>query len=345
MNSLPMRNILYETNRKVQSQFLAQIPKKLQNRFLVGVQAFSFRPLQSINANGRLTSKKRSTGEMRAYRTLRTEKFANIFPRFAANIINEIQGEVRLSLDFSTFGDLQLAYLGLITGKGRTIPIWIKGYTLKPKKNTMVPDLIKGLNSFLEYVDDGSRLIIMADRWFASPKLIRYLCDEDIGFVIRIRSGIKVEVPWDKDNVPIREIAQEDCQVTHADKRLRLVVSKYDKSMKEEEPWYLLTNLSIHTRQQVLNLYKKRFEIEEMFRDLKWIMDYEWHRIQRPDVLENILWFVALGWWVMREVMWNLVVKSRCRKVHAKKKLSIFRNMWEEINRHMWPPELTFCRL
>jgi hypothetical protein len=42
--------------------------------------------------------------------------------------------------------------------------------------------------------------------------------------------------------------------------------------MKQKEPWFLLTNITEEklSRRQVINHYAKRFEIEELFKDIKW---------------------------------------------------------------------------
>lgn len=344
MNLLPMRNILNKTRGEVQS-FLTYIPKKLHHRFLFGMQAFGLSEFRSINSNGRITARNRSTGEMRAYRTSREARFLEIFPKFALQRVSAMTGRIRLSLDFSTFGSLQIAYMGIITGKGRTIPIWLQVHPGKPKKNSMIPKLIKGLKNFLDHIDDPSRVVIAADRWFASPRLLRYLDESKVKFVIRIRSNIGVEVPWDEDLQKIYEIAQDDCQITHAQLRLRLIVSKWDKKMKQEEPWFLITNDSSSTRQQIINIYKRRFEIEEMFKDMKWILDYEWQQIQKPEVLEIIMWFVTIGWWIMQDVLAVEVRKSRSRKINPHKRLSYFACIQERLVQSMWPPELRLCNL
>lgn len=43
--------------------------------------------------------------------------------------------------------------------------------------------------------------------------------------------------------------------------------------MKEPESWFLLTNIPAHklSRQQIVRVYSRRFEIEEHFRDVKWV--------------------------------------------------------------------------
>jgi hypothetical protein len=97
--------------------------------------------------------------------------------------------------------------------------------------------------------------------------------------------------------------------------------------MKDAEPWFLLTNLPDGiTRQQVLNRYAERFEIEEAFKDMKWLQRLEWQRVKKPEVIRSLLLFVFLGWWLL----WRTTVKELPKqKVHPKKRLSWFRQAWE----------------
>ncbi len=331
--------------QKIEDEYLPEVPKKLQQRFLFGVQAFSLQPFTSINANGRSTAENRNTGEMRAYRTVRDEKLPTIMMGLAVMYINKLTlGQVRLSLDITKLGSFQLAKLSVTTGKGRAIPIWLEAYPEKPDKRTMIPQLIKALKEFLKKVNYEGKIVIAMDRWFASPELLRFLNGEGVKFVCRVVSNRYIEVPWD-ERKRIKDISHEETQCKYAELKLRLVVSKWDPKMKQEEPWFLLTNDSELTRQQVLNIYAKRFEIEEYFKDLKWIQRYEWTRIKKTEVIGVVMWFAILGWWLFKEVMWQVVLKSRSRKIHPKKRLSFFRVMWEEFYRALWPPGLRLVPL
>src|SRR5690606_12084083 len=75
----------------------------------------------------------------------------------------------------------------------------------------------------------------------------------------------------------------------------------YSNAMKQDEPWLLLTNIppSKRTRQQILHTYAKRFEIEEHFKDIKWIERYEWHHIRKLTVARTVFMFAFLGWWLL----------------------------------------------
>lgn len=107
--------------------------------------------------------------------------------------------------------------------------------------------------------------------------------------------------------------------------------------MKGDEVWFLLTNLPEPsskgatdgtTRRQVLNRYAERFEIEEAFKDLKWLNRLEWQRFKKPEVIRSLLLFVFLGWWLLWRYGEKLSQSKRV--IHAKKQLSWFRQAWEQ---------------
>lgn len=125
------------------------------------------------------------------------------------------------------------------------------------------------------------------------------------------------------------EVSQLEVAVIYRMHQLRLIRSDLRPGMKDPEPWFLFTNLpDTVTRRMVLNRYRERFEIEEAFKDLKWLQRLEWQRVKRPDVIRSLLLFVFVGWWLL----W------RCRSpnssnmnVHPKKQLSWFRQAWERL--------------
>lgn len=102
--------------------------------------------------------------------------------------------------------------------------------------------------------------------------------------------------------------------------------------MKSPEPWFLLTNLPTVkvTRQQILHTYAKRFEIEEYFKDVKWIEGYEWHQIKQLNVARTVFACVFLGWWIFLKTYSTATNHVQTRKTHPKKWLSWFRTIWED---------------
>jgi hypothetical protein len=97
--------------------------------------------------------------------------------------------------------------------------------------------------------------------------------------------------------------------------------------MKPAEPWFLLTNIPVSklTRQQILRVYARRFEIEEYFKDVKWIQGCEWHQIKKLAVARTVFAFVFLGWWLLLKIYSSAADHPNTRKTHVKKQLSWLR--------------------
>ena len=124
---------------------------------------------------------------------------------------------------------------------------------------------------------------------------------------------------------------------------LRFVRSDYHEGMKQKEPWFLLTNITEEelSRRQVVNYYAKRFEIEEFFKDIKWIQRYEWHQIRKKAVMQVILSFAFLGWWLLYDCLAKVVRASRTRNLkRTRDRLSWFRSCWEAVQRELRQPLL-----
>ena len=75
----------------------------------------------------------------------------------------------------------------------------------------------------------------------------------------------------------------------------------------------------------VLHRYAERFEIEEAFKDIKWLQRLKWQQVRKPGVIRSLLLFVFLGWWLL----WRYSDKLPQTKTHPKKQLSWYRQAWE----------------
>ena len=138
------------------------------------------------------------------------------------------------------------------------------------------------------------------------------------------------------------EISLLETYVTYRSHHLRLVRSDIQPDMKDDEPWFLLTNLPEDiTRRQILNRYAERFEIEEVFKDIKWLQRLEWQRVKKPEVIRSLLLFVFLGWWLLGRYVRPTVIKQTPQnKLHQKKRLSWFRLAWEQLQFLLKAPQL-----
>jgi len=319
---------------RVQRLATAYIPKKLHPRFFAGVEALSTQGLASLNANGRSLAKNRWTGEARIRRAVTDTRFPSLLLRPILKDFLPGKGQLRLSLDHSTFGVFTIATFALSAGKGRALPVWCV-VTRTGKGHPLLKPLLKGFQVLLDQLSyqQRKRTVVVMDRWFAIPDLLEYLDGEHIGFVVRLKKDTPLGVPWVEpyNTTTAGEVSLLDTSVTYHGHDWRLVRSDLKPNMKEDEPWFLLTNIPTHklTRQQILRTYAKRFEIEEHFRDVKWIEGYEWHRIRKLSVARTVFMFVFLGWWLLLKAFGNSAFHVDVRRTHPKKQLSWFRTIWE----------------
>jgi hypothetical protein len=279
---------IQKLRKHVQALACTYIPKKLQPRFITGVAALGTTALSSLNANGRGLSENRWTGESRIRRAVTDSRFPGLLMTTILKEFLPRDGQLRLSLDHSTFGVFTIAVFALSAGKGRALPVWCI-VTRTGKGHKLLKPLLKGFKLLLEQLSYGQRkrLVVVMDRWFAIPDLLKYLDGEHIGFVVRLRADTPLGVPWVEPYLTTTagEVSLPDTPVTYHGHDWLLVRSDLRPQMKEPEPWFLLTNIpaSRMTRQQVLRAYAKRFEIEEHFKDVKWIEGYEWHQMKKLD--------------------------------------------------------------
>lgn len=326
---------IQKLQRRVQALATQYIPKKLHPRFLTGVEALALRSLASLNANGRSLHANRWTGETRIRRTVTEDRFPKLLLTVVLKEFVPKRGTLRLSLDHSTFGCFTLAVFALSTGKGRALPVWCI-VTRTGKGHKLLKPLLRGFKVLLEQLSyqQRKRMVVVMDRWFASPDLLTWLDDEHLGFVVRLKADTPLGVPWVEPyrTTTAGEVSLPDTPVTYHGQNWRLVRSDLRAGMKSPEPWFLLTNLPTHklTRQQVLRTYAKRFEIEEHFKDVKWIEGYEWHQVRQLRTVRTVFAFVFLGWWLLLKAYGTATKHPATRHTHPKKRLSWFRTIWEE---------------
>lgn len=335
---------IQKVRRHVQSLAEGYIPTRLQSRFFVEVEGLGLTGFSSLNANGRLLATNRHTSESRIRRAISDQRFTRlilkiIIRQYLPQVSCLTKGSLRFSLDHSQFGDFYAAVLSVSIGKGRALPVWC--VVTRFKRGQMLKPLMRGLClviSELSY-EQRSMVTMTMDRWFGIPTLLTWLDDEHIHFIVRMKAGTPVGVPWQAPGVtvPIGEISLEDTPVTYTGRDWRLIRSEWDENMKEDEPWFLLTNIvedkQRGSRRHILNLYAERFEIEEYFKDSKWIQRYKWHLIQKKENLTITLLFAFMGWWVLYAAGKTLIRQNRSREIDPKKRLSWFREVWEHWQR------------
>lgn len=122
-------------------------------------------------------------------------------------------------------------------------------------------------------------VLILGDREFHSPKLADWLASRGVFFCLRQRKSLNVKTTLDSDYTTVgsegfqpgqsRFYPQVFCNKEDDIGPLNLAVywKRRDRGKGPKEPWYILTNLP--TLKQALAMYRARWGIEQMFKDMK----------------------------------------------------------------------------
>lgn len=184
--------------------------------------------------------------------------------------------EAVVAIDWTDFDDDDHMTLAayLITSHGRATPLtWktVEKATLKGRQKKYERQLIKRL---AEAMPEGVQVILLADRGFCDTGFFAYVRKLGWDFVIRLRGNILVETV-DGRIMPASARIQRggkasklaNVRITNKRIAIEAVVSKRQAGAKDS--WSLATSCADKSASAVLDLYRKRFSIEETFRDQK----------------------------------------------------------------------------
>jgi hypothetical protein len=216
-----------------------------------------------------------------------------------------IRSEIKVALDWTDFdrdGQTTIC-LHLLTRHGRATPlVWltVKKDDLASRRNEYEDRLLLRLH---EVVPAGVRVTIVADRGFGDTALYEYLTHLGFDYVVRFRACIVVEdakgnsKPAGDWVAPAgRATMLKGARVTGEGVLVPAVVCVKEKGMKDS--WCLATSLDTAVAREVVNLYGKRFTIEEGFRDTKDLhfgMGLSATPISKPERRDRMLLIAALA--------------------------------------------------
>lgn len=181
---------------------------------------------------------------------------------------------VHLVIDRTQWMNVNLLVLSVVWGR-RAYPIY--WYLLEKKGCSNFAEQILVLKRVL-FLFKSYRVVVLGDREFCSVRLGRWLKRQKVYFCLRLRKNEFIEVERNL-HLQLEDLWLEPgMKLYFQGKRVTLkkgfgrfnVACKYqdkDLGWAPEEPWYILTNLEGLTA--AIKTYKRRFDIEEMFRDFK----------------------------------------------------------------------------
>jgi hypothetical protein len=180
--------------------------------------------------------------------------------------------KIIIIFDHTTLDDRFLILkFSLKVGK-RAIPLWYKIFEYNEKDNKNFEHIKEGIKELNEiFVSYNYEVILLADRGFRSIDLFRFIDKLGWKYCIRCTNDmlVKIEgkekIKYLRDIIPIKKGAKKfnGVLLSTEEYRCNIAVCKAEES---EDTWYLATNMD---SKKAVREYKKRFIIEEMFRDLK----------------------------------------------------------------------------
>jgi len=161
----------------------------------------------------------------------------------------------------------------LVTRHGRATPLmWqtVETAGLKNHRNDYEDAVLIALS---KVVAPGVEVTILADRGFGDVGLYQMLDGAKFKFVIRFRGGISMKTASGREGQASDFLRAEgkatrynNAELTQQRHKVAGVVTVHEPGMKE--PWFLATNRADEAS-AIVQLYGRRFTIEETFRDEK----------------------------------------------------------------------------
>lgn len=202
-------------------------------------------------------------------------KLETLFGGFVPFVVGQRQS-IEVTIDWTEFDkdDHSTICVSLVTRTKRTTPlVWltVKKSKLKGRQRGYERKVLRMLANALPA---GVEVVVLADKGFCDVELYRYIYEElGFDFVIRFRPNIYVEsAGWlypAGDLVPrngrIRVLRETSLTAKEVDGYTVVLV----KAAGMKECWCLATSLGDADGRHIVNLYARRFQCEEAFRDVK----------------------------------------------------------------------------
>lgn len=181
---------------------------------------------------------------------------------------------IYLVMDRTNWSRINLFMVSVVWDK-RAFPIY---FTLLPKLGNSNLDEQKKILSQVLQLFDNYKICVLGDREFCSVKLANWLRERNVYFCLRLKKNYFVETEqeiW----LELKQIGLspgvslflKGVKVTKTQGFFSFnVACKWKRKIlgiAPKEGWFIFTNLE--TLELAIAAYKRRFNIEEMFRDLK----------------------------------------------------------------------------
>ena len=228
-------------------------------------------------------------------------------------------GKIRLAFDWTIENKQYLLVISLVRN-GRAIPIFWRGYEerrLKGKMKKLERAMLKRVLKKLQERIGSRRIILTADRGFADVETFRMLKRLKIAFVIRgtCNTLVLMRGVWRslktmelKADGEARKIGNRKyCRSN--EESLEIAVSCVKATDEAKDRWYLVSNMKWSVEKMVAE-YRRRFWIEEGFRDVKWTLGFAKARIKEIKAWTIMFSLHALAMLVLSSVESEILLKD-----------------------------------
>jgi len=228
-------------------------------------------------AMARSFGKKPKHGTKQVDRCLSNAKLdmPTLFQGFVPVVVGQRQS-VTVTMDWTEFDkdDQTTLSLAMVTPKHRAIPlVWFTVYksALKGRQRSYEK---RALRILANAIPSNVHVVLLADRGFGDVKLYRYI-HKTLGFDFVIRFRQNTFVAFDSWLQPASELVPRngrirvlrDTDLTANEAGPYTVVLYKAAGMKDS--WCLATSLQDESGREIVNFYSRRFQCEEVYRDLK----------------------------------------------------------------------------
>lgn len=246
---------------------------------------------------------------------------------FIEGILKNFKAEdkkVVIIFDHTTCKDKFVILSFMLSIGKRGIPIYYKVYDYKDPKNKNMEDVKEGLKKIKEMLEEYKyEVTVIGDRGFGSIELFEYIEKMGWTYYIRVKGNYRVEVEEDGVIGKLEEI-EHPRGFTRYFEGAKLTQSKYKCNIetkasgkKEEDNWYIVTN---GNPKKAINNYKRRFTIEEMFKDMKSNglgLEDTWSK--KLEYFKNIVLCVSIAY------VYIITVGSECTRNGRNKEIGVYR--------------------
>jgi hypothetical protein len=187
--------------------------------------------------------------------------------------------------------------------KGRAVPLVWGSYADKIQGKSQNV-LEEGLLTLLrQMIPCHVKVIVLADRGFGRAELGRFCQSINLDYVIRICTKVWIKTRNFSGKLKDYPVGKGDCQLMRAVEYRKVhpvvqnLVIRWPAKLTDE-PWYLMTSLDKKPA-KISDLYARRFDIEELFRDAK-DKRHGWslrdNQITTPQRFDRLLLILAMAY-------------------------------------------------